>query len=178
MNRKILIASLLNGLLLIGLFGWMLWSKSSSQHYFITTAEVYNEFELTKQLTAELDLAVSARQLQLDSLENLLRGMATQINAAEDLSQEEVARFQQLEKSYQEKKVRFDQDNEALAEHYTKEIWTQLNQYIEAYGEEHDVNFLFGSHGQGNLMYARDGSDLTEDVLAYVNLRYHDENIN
>ena len=61
---------------------------------------------------------------------------------------------------------------EVMAKQYTDQIWEQLNQYIKDFGTQHKYKFIFGSRGDGNLMYAEEQDNITSEVLTYVNERY------
>ena len=50
------------------------------------------------------------------------------------------------------------------------------NQYIKDYGIQNNYILIFGVSGQGNIMYANDGLDATEEVIEYVNKRYQGKN--
>jgi len=59
-----------------------------------------------------------------------------------------------------------------VSDQYTSDIWKRLNQYIADFGKEKNYDFIFGTSGYGNLMYASDVHDVTDDVIEYVNKRY------
>jgi len=56
-----------------------------------------------------------------------------------------------------------------------KMIWTRLNPYIVDYGKEHGYRYIYGANGTGNVLYADEGENITEDMIKYVNQRYHDK---
>jgi len=47
-----------------------------------------------------------------------------------------------------------------------------LNQYIKEYGESKQYKVVLGTQGNGNVMYAQKGIDITAEVLIYSNEKY------
>ncbi|MCG8319721.1 MAG: hypothetical protein MI921_09480 [Cytophagales bacterium] len=72
----------------------------------------------------------------------------------------------------EQEKIRLQVFFENMSNQYTMEIWKQINQYISDYGHANDLNFIYGATGSGNLMFARDAYDITEEVIEYCNKRY------
>ncbi|WP_418501220.1 OmpH family outer membrane protein [Flagellimonas sp.] len=48
-----------------------------------------------------------------------------------------------------------------------------VNDYIKEYGAEHGHKIIFGAMGSGNIMYAKEATDITKDVLEGLNNRYN-----
>ena len=76
---------------------------------------------------------------------------------------------------YFEKKDELTLIEKEQADQYTQQVWTRLNQYIKDYGREYEYDLILGAKGDGNLMYADDRLDITEEVLEYVNKKYDGE---
>jgi len=55
---------------------------------------------------------------------------------------------------------------------YTLDIWRQINESISASGSEHGYDFIVGASGAGKLVCPRAASDITEDVVRYINRKY------
>jgi len=54
-------------------------------------------------------------------------------------------------------------------------IWKRLNPYIAEYGKEKGYAYIYGANGTGNVLYADEGEDITDELIEYVNKRYHDK---
>lgn len=54
-------------------------------------------------------------------------------------------------------------------------IWKRLNPYLEDFGKEEGYQFIYGANGTGNVLYADKEQDITDEVIKYVNKRYHDK---
>lgn len=53
-----------------------------------------------------------------------------------------------------------------------QEILTEINAYIKQYGKEKGYDFILGATENGNIVYAAEGKDITDDVLAGLNKQY------
>lgn len=51
-------------------------------------------------------------------------------------------------------------------------VLAEINAYIKQYGKAHGYQFIFGATDQGNIVYAAEGTDITEDVLKGLNEQY------
>jgi hypothetical protein len=47
-----------------------------------------------------------------------------------------------------------------------QEILAEINTYIKQYGKEKGYDFILGATDNGNIVYAAEGKDITDDVLA------------
>ncbi|UOQ75196.1 OmpH family outer membrane protein [Hymenobacter cellulosilyticus] len=54
----------------------------------------------------------------------------------------------------------------------SQEILTEINAYIKQYGKEKGYDFILGATDNGNIVYAAEGKDITEEVLAGLNKQY------
>ena len=54
----------------------------------------------------------------------------------------------------------------------TEMVLTEINAYVKEYGKKSGYNIIFGANGAGNIMYADETTDLTEDVLQGLNKDY------
>lgn len=55
----------------------------------------------------------------------------------------------------------------------TQTVVNDINDYVKAYGKEHDHLIIFGAQGSGNIMYAQESIDLTDKILEGLNKQYH-----
>jgi len=54
----------------------------------------------------------------------------------------------------------------------TQTVINDINDYIKEYGKKKGYKIIFGASGGGNIMYASEGADLTQDVLKGLNADY------
>jgi outer membrane protein len=61
-------------------------------------------------------------------------------------------------------------------EYYTiSKSWTEINKYIMEYGKENKFDMIHGVSGEGNLMYADEKLNVTDQVIEYMNNKYDGE---
>lgn len=160
MNNKIITTLLI---LLIGINIYQFTRKEKI--VYINTAQVFDKFKLTESLRQEYTKVEMIRINQLDSLMMEITMLRKELPGNAEL-------IHSKEKQYLLKQQEFQQQNEDLKTQLDTKIWTQLNQYIKDYGEANNMRFIFGSSGDGNLMYARENDNCTEAMIQYVNKRY------
>ncbi|GAA0189798.1 hypothetical protein GCM10009122_50570 [Fulvivirga kasyanovii] len=54
----------------------------------------------------------------------------------------------------------------------TSQVLEQVNSYIKKYGEKHDYKIILAATQYGNIAYAAEGLDITDDVLKGLNEEY------
>ena len=52
-------------------------------------------------------------------------------------------------------------------------IVDKVKDYVADYGEENGYTYIFGSNESANIMYAKDGKDLTQEILDNLNKTYN-----
>jgi outer membrane protein len=54
----------------------------------------------------------------------------------------------------------------------TQTVINDINGFVTEYGKKHNYKIIFGASGGGNIMYAGEDADLTEEVLVGLNEEY------
>lgn len=54
-------------------------------------------------------------------------------------------------------------------------IIDQVKDFVADYGKDHGYTYIFGSNESANIMYAKEGKDITEDVLEKLNANIEGE---
>lgn len=168
-----LLAIPLAGVTLLG-GGALIYRNVMPRTAYVNLAQAYRQFTLTRELEAKLNATKRARQAVLDSLALQVRRLEARAQA-EGGGRLDPARSEALQtkaEEYRLKEKQFEEDNQALTEQYTNQVWTQINQYMKNYGKEHRYTYILGAEGSGVLMYADERFDITSDVIAYLNRRY------
>jgi outer membrane protein len=150
-----------------------IWTAGKGKTAYINTEELYNSFGLKTKLESELKKTQAARQSLLDSLRLQLDMMSMRIRQERQENDSNITgAFANLRESYFARQEEFKQSSETLAQQYTGQIWTQLNQYISDYGHDKGYQYIFGANGDGALMFADDAVNITEELKGYVNERF------
>lgn len=142
--------------------------NSQPKTAFVDNQRLFEVFEGKQELEARLEGGAQAQQAALDSLK-------LQLMQLEHLAQtDETARsqFMRLQRHYQEQQQWAEGLYQQQSREYTEAIWKHISQYTVAYGEANGYDYIFGTAGQGSLMYGAKSRDITEEVAAYINLQY------
>ncbi|MGE0567817.1 MAG: OmpH family outer membrane protein [Bacteroidia bacterium] len=131
---------------------------------------IFNDFEYKKQLENELTSIKEKRIAVLDSLELELKLLYAKLGDRKDSSiigefERSKSRFLSLKESY-ERKTSEDTDR------FDKLIVKQLNQYVKEFGEVEKYKIIYGTSGNGNIMYADSTLNITHAVTAFINQKY------
>ncbi len=170
MKRAIIIVIVNLLLVLTGIFAYHHFFVSKVA--FIDANKVFEEFEMKKQLSVDFDNIESQRKLSLDSMALQLQMLEQKLNSG---SKEKnlLQLYQYKAQEYGQRRKAIENANETLLEKYNSQIWTQLNQYVKEYGEQHHYDYVLGATGDGSIMYATSKNDITNEVIKYVNQQYN-----
>lgn len=168
--KKVALISLCLSVLLTSLYVYdrMQYPKTA----FVNIQEVFSKFELKKDYEKKLNFSKISRQKIVDSLEMELKILGRKIESENAKNKEDLSVFSVKRESYMEKRKLLEEDNMKQTKQYDNEIILQMNQYIKDYGKENDYTYIFGSDGNGSLMYAKDSKDVTKGVIDYINAHY------
>ncbi len=172
MNKLTWIAMIMSLAALLVAVGSWIDARQQSKVGYIELVKVFNGFEMTQQYKKKLEAVLMNRKAITDSMELNLRALSRSMNTSGKPDARKMAGFEYERQLYAEKAQRFEEDNQALKQQYDGEINKQLNQYIKEYGEKHSYRYIYGADGSGVLMYAKEGDNLSEDVMKYINERY------
>lgn len=147
-------------------------SMTRTQNVYVINAEIYNEFEMKKQLEARMISVQQQRKSILDSLglRIEMRLQAYQMNGASDTL--EANQIRNMQQDLYMKQNMFAEDNERMVAQYEEQIWKQLNQYAQDYGKEKGYSIVFGANGDGGIMYGDEVVNVTEDLKLYANEKF------
>lgn len=147
-----------------GVLAWHLYSKPQ-QAVYIDTIQVFDGFEMKKEMEKKLQKSSEARKQALDSLLQQIRGAET---ARGEKDQELVA----LKQQYLYRKENLEAENAREMQDYNAQIWNQINQYTKEFGEKGQYELILGANGQGSLMYGTPDNDKTKELTEFVNTKY------
>ncbi len=155
--NKVVVFLIIANVTLLGVLAFMLIQEKKNEKYgFIVNQRVFNEFQGKKELEERLALVKQNNQSALDSLKTLITLTAN---------------FS-LIKTYQDQIDEIESNQLELTNRYTEDIWKRLNEYIIDYGKKNNFSFIFGASGNGNLMYAGEAMNVTDEVIRFVNEKY------
>lgn len=135
---------------------------------FVDNQRLFQEFGGKKELEQRLEQSANAQKAALDSLGLKIKSL--QMAAQSD--EQTAKRLFLLQRSYQQQEQEQQIAYQQKSQEYTEAIWKQISQYTIEYGKDQGYDYVFGIAGQGTLMYGKEGYDITEEVLTYINSKY------
>ena len=89
------------------------------------------------------------------------------------LSEEEKFLHRELIKTKQEQLLQYRKAIESKAQQedqqMTQEVITEINAFIKAYGERNNLDIVIGATQMGNVAYAKEYLDITDELLTELN---------
>lgn len=144
---------------------------------YVDNAKLLNEYEgmldararyqdKAKDWDANIDTLSSSFQEMLVAYEKKAAGMGKEARKKEEelLNQKksDLLRYQ---------KATADKAKEEEAA-LTTELINEVNIYIKQYGKENGYTYIFGANSSGNIVYADNAKDITDEIVAEMNTRY------
>ncbi|MGS2765195.1 OmpH family outer membrane protein [Sinomicrobium sp. M5D2P9] len=117
-------------------------------------------------LKANVDSLVTDWQKELKKYE---KERASMSKKELELQQELLSGKQQQVNNYQQAIQRQIQEED---QKMTQTVINDINDYVKEFGKKKGYRIIFGASGGGNIMYADDAADLTEEVLDGLNGEY------
>lgn len=142
--------------------------KGQKKVAYFDYAKVHEQCNLKESLEKDLEKVVSTRKSQLDSLNLELSFLSNKVQA-NNADQEELDRFEDMKNRFLTLQNNYEQENYRLKEEYFNQIRESINEKAKSFGEDNEYDYLFSASGDGALMYASEGEDVTKLVLEYVN---------
>jgi len=139
---------------------------------YIFIPEVFEKFELKKDLEHKFLNTKNVRQKVLDSLAMQLRLLATKLDQEKIITKENETLYNNAREDFYKKRQTFEEDNKQLSREYDNEILTQLNQYVKDYGQENNYKYIYGNDNNGSLMYAEENLNISKEIIKYINKKY------
>lgn len=142
---------------------------------YVETGRLFAEFKLSQELDKKAQLVVEARKVLTDSLYESGRKLALEIRVEGTKNENKIKLLKSIEDELTYRKQSFDEDNKKMTSENMAKVWNQLNQYVNDFGKKNHYIYIFGATGQGNLMYAEETKNVTDELIKYVNDRYEDK---
>jgi outer membrane protein len=142
--------------MLLALGSFVVWQSLQKKHAYVLNQEVFNGFKGKQFLESELVAHRARHKASMDSLLLLM----------------EAGNTMRLQEAYAATGEQFALMEQELSGKFTADIWKEINSGITAYGKDHGYDFILGASGDGGLMFASEATNITDDVVDYLNERY------
>lgn len=131
---------------------------------FMENARVFEGFEMKKDYDKRIEEDMSAEVKMLDSLQ-LQLGQVIQLGDS--------LKAYQLRRQHYVVEQQYNQKFEEKSNRYTQEVNERLNEYVEKYSEQNGYDFILGSNGQGNVMYANKENNVSDELIKFINAQFN-----
>lgn len=168
----------LTSLLVVSIYcSYNLWFKTEEQIVYIDINILLADYKGMENAQKEFGKKRKVWQANVDSLiVNFQEELKTYEKSRSKMSKKENELKQELLKNKQQQLGNYQ---EAISKQSTEEenrltleVIDQINAFIKNYGENHHYKIILGANSSGNLLYAKEGIDITKDVLDQLNAAY------
>ena len=149
-------------------------SFSHGELGYVIVPEVFDQFEMKKELETSLKIAQKIQTNTLDSLKKNLQYLYAQIEGEKDKAKKDklVLEYRVQQQYFDGKSAEIEQTNENIVTEYDSKIFRQINQYAKDFGEEEGYQLVFGSNSQGSVMYGDEATNISKEFIEYINAKY------
>ena len=162
--------------ILLSIFSFF-YLKSDSEQVYVDVNKLLDGYKRTKIVRAEFETKAKTLNANVDSLmtdwQNELKTYekerAKMSKKELQLKQELLGNKQQQINNYQQAIQKQIQEEDKKA---TQTVINDINDYVKDYGKKKGYNIIYGASGSGNIMYASEAADLTNDVLEGLNAEF------
>ncbi len=159
MKKNVLLGIVMLLLVVIGgVTGYFM--KSGDKVRFVSMTKLYLESSYYTKFQGDLKTLETQSNAQLADIQKGIRdykASGAEPAFIKELEDELLKKQETLTAQYQEKSKKFDEI-----------IWGEINRILSEYGKKNGIDFVLGAKGDGNIMFASDRCDITEDVLTYM----------
>jgi|SRR5690606_18695492 len=148
--------------------------QSKTELVYVDVNKLLEGYDRTKIVRAEFEAKAKTMNANVDSLmvdwQNELKSYekerASLSKKELELKQELLGNKQQQINNYQQAIQKQIQEEDKKA---TQTVINDINDYVKEYGKKKGYKIIFGASGGGNIMYAEDVADLTDEILEGLN---------
>lgn len=130
-----------------------------------------NEELLKKQETARTEYTEEARILQ-NQMRDFQRKIENNGFLSRERAESEQQRLLQKEQGLQEMNGRLSRELAIRQQEISKQLLDSISNYLEIYNKDIDCELILSTTLGGNILFAKDGYNITGGVLDNLNARY------
>lgn len=179
MKKNILIVLVVVNTLLIGFLLYMQFASGAKLAY-VNSAYLMTNYQGFKDASVAYQQKSQVWKSNIDTLNKELQTSVQKYQAekgklskkekelSEELIQTKQNQLKQYSQGIQQKAA---QEDQAM----TQEVVKEINIFLKDYGEKHGYKIIFGATEAGNIVYAEEAINITEEVLEALNKNYTGE---
>ncbi len=147
---------------------------------YVDSAKILNDYKGSAEAKKAFQSKAKVWQANIDTLTNEVKGsiqkyeksIATMSKKEQDLSKQLIQSKQKQLTEYQ----RAIQENAKQEDgKLTQGVVSQINAFLSKYGKSHNYKMILIANQSGTIAYAREGLDITSEVIEEMNNEYASE---
>jgi outer membrane protein len=144
---------------------------------YVDSLKLLSQYKGSLAAKAEYDKKVAVWKANIDTLTNEVTNEITKyqkdkvkLTAREKkLTEELIASKQQQLENY---KTAISQNASKEDQEVTSRVFKEISEFVKRYGERHGYDYVMGATNMGNIVYARTGKNITDEVIKELNAEY------
>jgi outer membrane protein len=159
----------------LALAGFLFFSFSNKPRVaFVNSSQLLNEYVGMQQARISYQKKLSLWKANVDTLGIELQTQVTQFEREKSkLTVKEKELFDKLIETKKDQLIQYQQAVNTQAQQedakMTSDVLSQVNVFLKKYGEDNGYEIIFAATDYGNIVYAQDNLDITQDVLVLLN---------
>jgi outer membrane protein len=167
-------------LIMVVLVAAGLTSCNEQKTAYVDTTKLIQEYKEMKDVEQEFTSKSDKVKMQLDSLAQSFQAEVKDYQ--EKMSGMSAAQRKEIEDGLMRKQQAIQQQQQMMGNELRQEsdvvidsIVTKVKDYVKDYGKKNNYTYIFGSNESANIMYAKEGLDITEEILEKLNAGIDEE---
>lgn len=175
LQRLLLIIGILNLLAIISIS--VVLYKRDTKVVYVDSSKLLNNYKGMQMARAAYQAKVTAWKANVDTLALEVQQLITRYEReSKTMSQKERSLSEELIRNKQKQFADYQNAMNLQAQQedakLTGDVVIEVNAYLKKYGSEKNIHIILAATEYGNLAYADETLDITEDVLAGLNGQY------
>ncbi|WP_317133531.1 OmpH family outer membrane protein [Flavobacterium humi] len=133
----------------------------SEKIVYVDNAKLFEGFYMTKEMKKIGEKEFNARKTILDSLYSKLQSG----NIAD-------AERKSLMQHFIQGKEELEMFNQNFSAQESSKIWSRIQGYVDDFSKEKNYDLIIGSENKQAVLYASERTDITNELLGYINKKY------
>lgn len=166
----------LNLMLTCGILALYFFNRNNDIVY-VDSFKLFSNYKGTIAVKGEYEKKLGTWKANIDTLTNEFNNeVSTYEKGKSKMSPKEKQLSEEL---LGNKRKQLENYRSAVADNAAKEdketiakVTSEINGFLKKYGESHRFEYILGATNTGNIIYAKHGKDITDDVLTELNESY------
>jgi len=151
---------------------------TSEKTAYVDSVKLISKYDATVEMQKMLEQKRKVMEANIDTLGLELQGEIKKFEAERPkLSAKEISLNEALLKNKQQQFMQYQRAVEQKMQEEQKkiqeEVLQRMNTYIKEYGRSHSYKYIMGATVTGNLIYADEAYDITDEILEALNKQHN-----